>query len=193
MTGSCLLRFTPSCLSVLKHMLSKNGYCQYLNLPFEFIFSVTLEYIMTLHVKFTKNPAIKKWISFKFICAVYLKYIWTITIPKFSVLICSVQQEPSSQQVASIWSYMCSIHRVHSNHYLCLTVPTFTDPICSVQQEPSHQKVASIWAYMYSILEYIVTINSVRLYPNLLTLYVQCTKKQAIKRWFHLSLYVQYT
>ena len=54
--------------------------------------------------------------------------------------------------MGSILAYMCSILRVHSNHFLCLTVPKFTDLLCSVHQELNCQKVASIWANMCNIL-----------------------------------------
>ena len=33
---------------------------------------------LTLYVQYTKNQAIKKWLPFEFICAVYLEYIRTI-------------------------------------------------------------------------------------------------------------------
>ena len=48
--------------------------------------------------------------------------------------------------------------------------------------------MASIWAYMCSILEYVVTIYFVRPYPNLMTLYVQYTKNQAVKKWLPAEL-----
>ena len=41
---------------------------------------------------------------------------------------------------------------------------------------------------MCSILEYVVTIYFVRPYPNLMTLYVQYTKRQAIKKWLQYEL-----
>ena len=41
-------------------------------------------------------------------------------------------------------------------------------------------------------LEYIVIINFVRPYPNLLILYVQSPRIKPSKSGFHLSLYVQY-
>ena len=39
-----------------------------------------LEYLVTLCVKNTKNQAIKKWLPFKLICAIYLEYIVSITL-----------------------------------------------------------------------------------------------------------------
>ena len=54
--------------------------------------------------------------------------------------------------MASLWAYMCSILRVHTNHSLFPSIPKFTDLICSVHKYYSCQKVASIWACMCSIL-----------------------------------------
>ena len=83
---------------------------------------------------------------------------------------------------------MCSIIRVHSNHSLCPSVPKFTDLICSVHQYPSHQNWLPFVLICVVDLEYIVTINFVCPYPNLLTLYVQCTKTLAVKKWLPLEL-----
>ena len=34
--------------------------------------------LMTLYVQYTNNLAVKKWLSFELICAVYLEYIVTV-------------------------------------------------------------------------------------------------------------------
>ena len=73
--------------------------------------------------------------------------------------------------------------RVHSNHKLCLNLPKFTDLVCSAHQELKRQKCLPYELICTVYLEYIVTINFVRPYPNLLTLYVQYTKNQAVKKW----------
>ena len=137
-------------------------------LPFELICAMYLDYIgtihfvsqypnlLTLYVHNTETLAVKKWLSFEPICAVDLEYIVTIHLVrpylKFTDIICSVDQDPHRQKVASIWAYKCSLLRVHSNQSLCPSIPKLTDLICSVHQDPSCQKVASIWAYMCSRL-----------------------------------------
>ena len=118
------------------------------------------------YVQYTKTLAVKKWLPFELFWAVHCNHSPCLSRPKFNDLICSVvyiswcdlicsvDQEPSRQKVASIWDYMCSIHnnlKQHSNHSLCLSIPRLTDLICSVHQDHSRQKVASILAYMCSI------------------------------------------
>ena len=103
-------------------------------------------------------------------------------IPKFTDLICSVHKDPSRRKVASIWAYMCGTLIEHSNYSLCPFIPKFTDLICSVHQDPSHKKWLTFELICAVSLEYIVTIHFVHSYPNLLTLYVQYTKTQAIKK-----------
>ena len=48
---------------------------------------------LTLYVQYTKNQAIKKWLPFELICAVYLEYIVTIhfVCPYLSLLTLYVQ------------------------------------------------------------------------------------------------------
>ena len=58
----------------------------------------------------------------------------------------------------------------------------------TMYKEPSRQKVASILAYKAEYLDYIVTIHFVCQYPNLLTLYFQCTKTLAVKKWLPFEL-----
>ena len=94
----------------------------------------------------------KKWLPFELICAVKIiplnRYPVVTQHISWTHLICSVHQEPSRQKVASFWAYMCSIHRLHSNHSLCMSIPKFTDLMYSLNQDPSRQQVAFIWAYM---------------------------------------------
>ena len=138
-----------------------NYYAWITTLPFSDIYNELI-----LYVQYTKNQAVKKWLPFKLICAVYLEYIVTIHFvcpypniltlyvqwyTSWNDLVWSVNQKPSHQKVASTWAYMCSILRVNINHSLCLSIPQFTYLLCSVHQDPSHQKVASIWTYMCSI------------------------------------------
>ena len=134
----------------------------------------------------------KKWLPFELICAVEI-----VTLNRYPVvtryilwtdLICSVHQEPSRQKVASIWTYMCSILRRHSNHSLCLSIPKFTDLICSVNKTLAVKKWLPLELICAVYLEYIVTIILVCPYPNLLTLYVQYTKTLAVKKWLPLEL-----
>ena len=109
-------------------------------------------FFLTLYVQYTKNTAVKKWLSFEHICAVYIQYIETCNSVRcnlFVGLICAVPQDPSRQKVASIWTYMCSILRIHSNLSLCPIIPNYIDLICSVHQETSHQKVESMTLYMH--------------------------------------------
>ena len=145
--------------------------------------------------------------------SLYVQYTKSTSCPN---LICAIHQELSRPKVASIWVYMCSILRVHS------------DLIRSVHQEPIHQKVASIWAYICCVLrvisnsvwcthlqkyfyvqytknqalinwfpfelifavylEYIVSSHFDYSYPIILTLYVQYTKKPAVKKWLSFDL-----
>ena len=72
--------------------------------------------LLTLYVQYTKTLAVKKWLLFEPVCAVYLEYIVTIHFvrPYQNLLTLYVQ-----------WYTSCN------------------DPICSVHQKPSHQKVAS--------------------------------------------------
>ena len=69
--------------------------------------------LLTLHVQYTKILAVKKWLPFEPICAVYSEYIVTIhCVRPYPMLL-----------VVSIWAYMCIILRVHSNSSLCPSVP----------------------------------------------------------------------
>ena len=69
--------------------------------------------LLTLHVQYTKILAVKKWLPFELICAVYSEYIVTIhCVRPYPMLL-----------VVSIWAYMCIILRVHSNSSLCPSVP----------------------------------------------------------------------
>ena len=181
-------------------------------LPFQLIFAGYLEYIVTiyfvwpysnllsLYVQYTKTLAVKKWLLFELICSVYLKYIITIHLVcpypnlltlyvqwyiSWTDLICSVHQEPSRQKVASIWTYMWSILRVHSNHSFCPSIPQFTDLICSVHQDPSRQKVASIWAYLCSILK---VHSNHSLCPSISKSTDLYAKTLAVKKWIPFEL-----
>ena len=105
-----------------------------------------------------------------------------------------VHQEPSHQKVASIWAYMCSILRVHSNHSLCPSITKFTDLICSVHQEPSRQKVASICAYMFSIHCNLTQLPSSNPMHIITRPYIFITPRtKPSNSGFHLSLYVPNT
>ena len=81
--------------------------------------------------------------------------------------------------------YVRIVFRLDSNHSLCPSIPKFTDPICSVHQNPSRQKVASIWAYMCSRLYWPYMFSGIH---HEMTLYVQYTKNQAVKKWLPLEL-----
>ena len=151
----------------------------------------TNQILLTLYGQYSKKQAGKKVTSiFTYMCCTnsnlkqmpcskpvhIINRAYMFSIPR-----------PNLQKVASIWTYMCIILRVHSNHSMCLSIPKFTDLICSVHQDSSRQKVAFIWAYMCTIL---------RVHSNhslAMALYVQCTKTQAIKSGFLFSLYVHDT
>ena len=122
--------------------------------------------ICSVHQDPSRQKVVSSWAFLGSIFRVHCNHSLCLSRPKFTDLICSVvyiswcdlicsvDQEPSRQKVASIWDYMCSIHnnlKQHSNHSLCLSIPRLTDLICSVHQDHSRQKVASILAYMCSI------------------------------------------
>ena len=115
------------------------------------IWKQTVSNLLNLYGQYSKKPAGKKWLQFDLIVTLNRYPVVTQCIlwtdPKYSV-----HQEPSRKKVASIWAYVCSILRVHSNHSLCLSIPKLTNLICSIHQDPSHQNAAFIWAYMCSIL-----------------------------------------
>ena len=68
-------------------------------------------------------------------------------IQNFTDPICSLNQEPNRQSMASIWPYMCSsfkIHSIVSPFQAHSIIVNFTVLICSVRPEPIRQKMASI-------------------------------------------------
>ena len=93
--------------------------------------------LLTLYVQYTNKSAIKKWLPFEPICAVYFNITYQpptlSTLPNFTDLLCSVWQETSCQKVASIWAHMC---RIHSN----------------LEQLPCSNLVRMInWPYMFCL------------------------------------------
>ena len=68
-------------------------------------------------------------------------------------------------------------------------MPKFTDLIWSVTKKQAIKKwIAFELICKFNIPNYIVTINFVPPYQNLLTLLVQYTKNQAVKRWLPAKL-----
>ena len=98
--------------------------------------------------------------------------------------------------MASIWAYMCSILKVHSQHSLCLSIPKFTYLIYQYSKTLAVKKRLQLQLICAVYLEYIVIIHFVHLYPNLLTLYIQYTKTLAAKKWlpfeFTCAVYLEY-
>ena len=108
-------------------------------------------FFLTLYVQYTKNPAVKKWLLFEPICAVYLDNIVTsccVQCTHYSLPYLFSTPKIQLSKVSSIWAYMYSILRVH----ITCNVPIFSDLICAVQQEPSRHYLAFILTYMCSVL-----------------------------------------
>ena len=112
----------------------------------------------------------KKSLPFELICAVYLEYKVTITLSDpshssklyFDGLICSVNQEPSLKEVASIWPYMWS-NLVYSDS------TTMKQPGSQLKKalvtlyfqynKNSAKRVASIWLSIFLILYVLIKVH----------------------------------
>ena len=88
----------------------------------------------------------KKWLSFELMCALQIvtlnRYPVVTQCISWTDLICSVHQEPSRKKGVSIWAYMCSILRIHSNLSLCPSIPKFTDLILLSTPRPRPTKIS---------------------------------------------------
>ena len=95
-----------------------------------------IHYKLTLYVQYIKNKAVKKWLPFEFICAVYLEYILTIDFihPNQNLMIIYIQYTKTlSVKKWLPFELRYAVYlRVHTNHSLCLSIPKFTGLTCSV-------------------------------------------------------------
>ena len=126
------------------------------------------------------------------------KCLWPVVTQCISLTdhIYCVHQEPNHQKVASIWAYMCSIHRVHSDQSLCPSIAKFTDLICLVHQDPSRQKVPSIWAYMGNILRVHSKHSlcpSIPIFTDLICSVHKDPSRQKVNSIWDYMIYVQWT
>ena len=128
---------------------------------------------MTLYVQYTKNQTVKKWLPAELICAVYLEYIVIINFVRpYPNLLNFYVQSPRTKPSKSGFRMSLYVQhtRVHCNHLLCPTVPKFNDLICSVNKKQTVKKWLPFKLISAVYLKYIVTINFVRPYQDLLTL-----------------------
>jgi hypothetical protein len=84
--------------------------------------------LLTFYVHFSKNQAVKKWLPYELIFAVYLEYVDTSNfVWPYPILLTFYVQYTKNPAVKSGFQYI-----VPSNFFL--TEHTFTYPLCSVHQ-----------------------------------------------------------
>ena len=118
--------------------------------------------LLTLHIQYIKNQTVKKCLPFELICAAYLEYIVIINFvrPYTNILTLFIQAPRNKPSKSGC----------HLTFYVQYTKNQ------SVKKWLSAELICAVY------LEYIVIINFVWPYQNLLSLSV-VTNKQAIKKW----------
>ena len=101
-------------------------------------------HLLTLYVQFTKNQAVKKWLSFELIHAVYLEIIVTYNVVQlYPILLTFYVQYTKNAADKQELQFECKCENILTSNFFW-TIPNLTDLICSMHQEPICQKVASV-------------------------------------------------